>query len=116
MKIFLALILLLGAIPGVYAQSDEEELFSTAQRAFDELITQYPSHQMEEDATLKIAESIYHVGHFPGAIKAFQEYLSAYPQSSDAADVNLNIADGYYYMEDYNQALPYYEKAARLST
>jgi len=77
------------------------------------LLTKFPKHQLSEDASLKVAQCLYDLGDYHGALKQFINYLTRYPQSDHQWEVYLNVADTYYYLDDYDNARVYYDKALK---
>jgi TolA-binding protein len=89
----------------------QEKKYGPAKNVFLRLTTQFPNHQLSEDASLKIAECDFNSGQLNNAREDFQRYLARYPKSSHLCEVNFNIAESFYYLEKYENAADFYEKA-----
>ena len=85
--------------------------FPLAKKAFLRLTTTFPSHQLSEDAMLKIAECDYNAGFLKDATMEFQNYALKYPKSPQICQVNFNIAESYYDQGIYDPALGFYQRA-----
>ncbi len=92
---------------------DQKE-YLKAKDIFIRLTTQFPKHQLSEDAVEKSGECDFNLGDFASAVKTFEAFAQSYPQSARLGQVRLNAADAYYYMEDYPRAMDYYEQAAKM--
>ncbi len=77
-------LVLVGVNPCVYAQTDEDELFSTAQRAFDD-------------------------GFHSVALRYLEEFLPKYPQSPKINQAKMLLGQCYYLKNDYSKALELFQ-------
>ncbi len=90
----------------------QQKKFDKAKVVFSQLSTQFPNHQLTEDAVLKSAECDYNTGLLKEAIKDFQEFTVKYPKSTHVCEVNFNIAESLYYLGNFNTAVKYYQAAS----
>ena len=88
----------------------EEKKFDEAKAVFSRLIAQFPAHQLSSDAALKMAECDYNAGHLKEAIEEFKLLTTRFPQSAHICTIYFNIAESFYYLEQFESALPYYQK------
>ena len=89
----------------------QEKNFDQAKKIFSRLTSQFPHHQLSEDAVLKIAECDYNAGRLKEAIGEFQNVVAQYPKSVHLCEINFNIAESFYYLNQYDSAAEFYQKA-----
>ncbi len=88
----------------------QEKKFDQAKEIFSRLTSQFPTHQLSEDAALKAAECDYNTGLLKDAITDFQNLVVKYPKSAHLCEVNFNIAESFYYLNQFTPAAGFYQK------
>jgi tol-pal system protein YbgF len=66
--------------------------FSTAQRAYEQFLQEYPTHPLAPDARFYMADILTQLDRPDDALTAFQEILTLYPTATRVPDALYRIA------------------------
>lgn len=88
----------------------KEKKYTKAITLFDSLVSQYPNHDLADNAIYWTGEIHYSKQDYPTAIMTFKKLLDQYPKGSKVPDALLKTGYSYYALDDKENTRKYLKK------